>query len=70
MVPSGLVCRESCPNQMEPSATDSCTTTPERSLRMSEMSRRVRRLALMVSNWPTETAAKAVYSASVPKIHG
>ena len=34
------------------------------------MSRSARRWPLIASNWPTETAANAVYSASVPKIHG
>ena len=70
VVPSGLDWRESWPNQIEPSETASCTTTPERLLRMSEMSRRARRWPSIVSNWPIDAAANAVYSPSVPKIHG
>ncbi len=61
---------ESWPNQIEPSETASWATTPERSLRMSEMSRRPTRWSLICSNWPTATLAKAVYSPSVANIHG
>jgi hypothetical protein len=61
---------ESWPNQIDPSETASCTTIPERLLRTSEMSRSVRRWSLAVSNWPSATAAKFVYSPSVAKIHG
>ena len=48
----------------------SCTTLPELPLRISEMSRSARVWSLIASNWPTVTAANAVYSASVAKIHG
>ena len=70
LVPSAAVVCESWPNQIDPSETASCTTTPERSLRMSEMSRSVRRWSSATSNWPSAMAAKFVYSPSVAKIHG
>ena len=70
LVPSGFVVCESWPNQTEPSATVSCTTMPERLLSTSEMSRSVRRWSSAVWNWPSATAANAVYSPSVAKIHG
>ena len=70
VVPSGFVCRESWPNQIDPSATASCTTTPLPGLRISEMSRSARRWSSIARNCPTATLANAVYSASVPKIQG
>jgi hypothetical protein len=69
-VPSAAVVCESWPNQIEPSETASWTTMPERLLSTSEMSRRARRWSLAVSNCPSATAAKFVYSPSVAKIHG
>ena len=70
LVPSVAVVWESWPNQIDPSDTASCTTTPERLLRTSEMSRSVRRWSLATSNCPRAMAAKFVYSPSVAKIHG
>ena len=67
---AGSVWRESLPNQIEPSEITSCVTTPERSLRMSEISRSARRWSSIASNWPTATLANAVYSPSVANIHG
>ena len=61
---------ESCPNQIEPSVTDSCTTTPERLFRMSDTSRSARRWSSAVWNCPSATAAKFVYSPSVANSHG
>ncbi len=70
IVPSGFVRRPSRPNQIEPSDTTSWTTTPERALSWSEMSRSARRWSSIASNWPSETEACAVYSPSTPNSHG
>ena len=67
---AGSMWRESLPNQIEPSEITSWVTTPERSLRMSEIWRNARRWSLIASNWPTATLANAVYSPSVANIHG
>jgi hypothetical protein len=67
---SGSVVRESWPNQIDPSETTSWVTTPERSLRRSEMSRSARKWSLIGANCPTATLANAVYSPSVANIHG
>ncbi len=37
---------------------------------ISDTSRSTRAWSLIAANWPTVTAAKPVYSASVAKIHG
>ncbi len=66
----GFVVRESLPCQMEPSATTSCTTTPDPSLSWSEMSRSARMWSLIGPNWPSVTDACAVYSPSTPNSHG
>ena len=62
--------RSSLPYQMEPSATTSWTTTPEPSLRSSEMSRSARMWSLIGPNCPSATDACAVYSPSTPNSHG
>ncbi len=69
-VPSGFVVTLSWPKYTEPSDTVSCTTIPELWLRMSEMSRSAIRWSSIVWNWPSATAANAVYSPSVANIHG
>ena len=58
------------PNQIEPSVTTSCTTLPDPSLAISDTSRSARMWSIVGSNWPSATLANAVYSPSVPNIHG
>src|SRR5215218_843106 len=58
------------PCQTEPSATTSCTTTPEPSLSTSDTSRSARMWFLIDSNCPSVTFACAVYSPSVANSHG
>ena len=48
----------------------SCTTLPESPLMTSETSRSAIAWSLIASNWPTATAANAVYSPSVANSHG
>src|SRR4029450_11558653 len=55
------------PKYTAPSCVTSCTILPLPLLTICDTSRSARRWSLIGPNWPAATAAKAVYSPSVPK---